>query len=427
MENANGEDVFSAPSADTPICVPYAGDSTDFSGYSHITKMIDKNTRVEWYTTPDIVKEAAAWYDPSDIATLNFAGEKVSGIINKGTVGSALDLGLRSESRGGAVVTNTAFNGAYSLYFNNASGYRSNGFFPDSLPASGPRTLFVLVHGTGVGFLSVAQANDKDEGRSLLLADGGQGKAYQIGCKDSGSWSKGKANFSYSYDKPCVISGRTMPIGGDTNEVKSCVLDAEGNTNGESKNFYMPSDGVGLQFKSYYGTFDVGYWSSDTTGYQGEALIFTKALTDAEMDEVNAYLKTKWLLATEPVMTDVDHLVVDATVNLSGGTATFATLSGSGSFVNGTVVLTGELIVTVNADGSVNAPSFDKLVLGNGASLVVKGARHLKSSAMIQLVTFNSLQGTFASAVGEGGVLLKVVYANNIEACRAPGMRVYIR
>ena len=38
----------------------------------------------------------------------------------------------------------------------------------------------------------------------------------------------------------------------------------------------MPSSDSQLSFKSYYGTFDLGFIAFDTSGYQGEALIFTK-------------------------------------------------------------------------------------------------------------------------------------------------------
>jgi uncharacterized 2Fe-2S/4Fe-4S cluster protein (DUF4445 family) len=63
------------------------------------------------------------------------------------------------------------------------------------------------------------------------------------------------------------------------------------------------------------------------------------------MDAVNAYLKGKWLDSN--AMPDFDSLVVNAQVDLGGATRTFEKLSGSGSFVDGTVVLIGDLVVTV--------------------------------------------------------------------------------
>ena len=246
---------------------------------------------------PDILWSAAAWYDPSDDATLTKdANGKVTGIQNKGTVGGDLNLGLRSSTKGGATVVDTAFNGISALYFNDASGYKSNGYFPSGLPASGPRTLFVVAYGQSVGFLSVAQTGGDEEGRSLLLASDSFGKGYQIGRYSNNSWEKAKSEFSYDYAKPCVFFGRTLPGDNGWASVTSGILDVDGNEGGETKSFHMPTDKSGLRFKSYYGTFDIqnGY-NADTSGYQGEALIFTNALTDAEMDEVNAYLKAKWL------------------------------------------------------------------------------------------------------------------------------------
>lgn len=249
---------------------------------------------------PDILWSAAAWYDPSDDATLTKdANGKVTGIQNKGTVGGDLNLGLRSSTKGGATVVDTAFNGRSALYFNDASGYKSNGYFPSGLPASGPRTLFVVAYGQSVGFLSVAQTGGDEEGRSLLLASDSFGKGYQIGRYNNNSWEKTKSEFSYDYAKPCVFFGRTLPGDNGWASVTSGILDVDGNEGGETKSFYMPTDKSGLRFKSYYGTFDIqnGY-NADTSGYQGEALIFTNALTDAEMAEVNAYLKAKWLDAS---------------------------------------------------------------------------------------------------------------------------------
>ena len=127
-------------------------------------------------------------------------------------------------------------------------------------------------------------------------------------------------------------------------------------------------------------------------------------------------------------MPDFDSLVVNAEIDLGGATRTFEKLSGSGSFVDGTVVLNGDLIVTVNPDQSVVAPSFDKLVLGENARLVVKGARYLPTKGTVPVVEFSSLQGEFAAAVGDGGAKPKVAYTGStVEARRDSGMRVMLR
>ena len=162
------------------------------------------------------------------------------------------------------------------------------------------------------------------------------------------------------------------------------------------------------------------------TGWIGEALIFTNALTDAEMDAVNAYLKGKWLDSN--AMPDFDSLVVNAEIDLGGATRTFERLSGSGSFVDGTVVLNGDLVVTVNSYGKVVAPSFDKLVLGENARLVVNGARNLPKKDTINILSFTSLHGEFSSVVGDRNTRVILRYLeDHICARRDAGMRINLR
>ena len=427
--NAAGEEILDAPTADTPITVPYASGTPSFEGFSDVTWAVESNVLAEGYHRPDIIKTAAAWYDPSDTSTLTIDDGKVTTIANKGVVGSDLNLRLRSsDSNKRASVVTSAFNGTSAICFN-GSGYFSNGSFSSDIKANGPRSLFAAVQGKSTGFLSIAQHSSSEEGRSLLLASN-FGKGYQIGYrKDDGSWASAQANFDYTYDTPCVFSGRTSPGEGDTNIVTSCRIDVEGHTSGDTKEFNMPDSGKGLMFKSYYGTFALGDggYSEDTNGYQGEALIFTNALSDAEMDEVNAYLKAKWL---DPVvsMPNIDKLVINATNDLAGTTRTYTNVSGYGWFVDGTVVVTGDIVVTVNPDQSVVAPSFDKLVLGQNARLIVKGAKNLLTTDRINILAFNSLEGQFASVVGENGVKVKCRYEeDHVCAKRDAGLSVILR
>ena len=165
---------------------------------------------------------------------------------------------------------------------------------------------------------------------------------------------------------------------------------------------------------------------SPSEGLLGETLIFTNALTAAETEAVRAYLKEKWL---DPlvVMPDFNSLVVNAQVDLGGATRTFEKLSGSGSFVDGTVVLTGDLEVTVNADGTVVAPSFDKLVLGADARLVVKGARNLPQGELIPLLSFTTREGAFASVGSDKGHVVLRYDNNAVRARRDAGLIIRMR
>ena len=427
--NAAGQEILAAPTANTPITVQYAPDTPSFEGFSDVTWVVENDVYAEGYHRPTVLKDAAAWYDPSDASTLTIDDGKVTAIANKGVVGSDLNLRLRSsDSNKRASVVTSAFNGTSAIYFN-GSGYFSNGNFPSDIKANGPRSLFAVVQGKSTGFLSIAQHGSSEEGRSLLLASN-FGKGYQIGYrKDDGTWASAQANFDYTYDSPCVFSGRTSLGEGDTNIVTSCRIDTDGHTSGATKEFNMPDGDQGLMFKSYYGTFALGDggYSEDTSGYQGEALIFTKALSDAEMDEVNAYLKGKWLDAVTS-MPSFEKLIVNATIDLAGTTRTYTNVSGGGWFVDGTVVVNGDIVVTVNPDQSVVAPSFDKLVLGQNARLIVKGAKNLFTTDMINILPFNSIEGQFASVVGENGVKVKCRYEeDHVCAKREAGFNVFLR
>lgn len=156
-------------------------------------------------------------------------------------------------------------------------------------------------------------------------------------------------------------------------------------------------------------------------------MVFTNALTTAETEAVRTYLKAKWFDPQNP-MPDFDGLVVNAQVDLGGATRMFEKLSGSGSFVDGTVVLNGDLIVTVNSDGSVVAPSFDKLVLGENARLVVNGAKNLPTSGTINILPFTSLEGEFASVLGDRNTKVILRYLeDHVCARRDSGMSVSLR
>ena len=433
------------PLANTPIIVHNAPGVPAFSGFTDVTLVVDENVCAEGYSRSaelkTVLNTVAAWYDPSDTGSLTINDGRVTAMANKGISGSPLNLGLRAPNKGGpALVTATgAFNGRQAVNFvNAASGFVSNEDFP-ALSANGPRTLFVVAQGN-VGqltMLSVAQrASGDEEGRSWLLAHGDArwdwGRAYQISYSNDGGnkWEQGKVEFnSVSNDKPYVFAGRTAEKEGVDygREITSSAMDASGNTIGNTADYLMPPGKSGLSFSVYYGSFDAGGFAAETTGYQGEALIFTNALSNAEMDAVNAYLKEKWL---DPlvVMPDFDSLVVNAQVDLGGTTRTFEKLSGSGSFVDGTVVLTGDLVVTVNSDGSVVAPRFDNLVLGQNARLVVNGARNLPTSRMTKILLFTSIDGEFASVVGDKNTKVKLSYDDDhIDARRNAGLFISLR
>ena len=127
-------------------------------------------------------------------------------------------------------------------------------------------------------------------------------------------------------------------------------------------------------------------------------------------------------------MPSIDRLVVNATVDLGGSSRTYTDISGYGWFVDGTVVVSGDIVVTVNPDQSAVAPSFDRLVLGQNARLIVKGVKNLLTGEMMNILPYNSREGEFASVVGENGEKVKYRYEeDHVCARRDEGFHISIR
>ena len=438
---------------DTPVVVLFRDGAPSFAGFSDVTGIIEDDTRSEGYSRPAALKAVldtvAVWYDPSDTDSLTVTDGKVTEMMNKGTIKADvgqqvdLDLGQRDTGKPAPSLTTNGFNGRQSVYFGETSdvisGFKSKGNFPADFPANGERTLFAVAQGDvqKMLMLMISQGSkDKEEGKSILLAyksDSRYGCGYKIGYQKEGTqnWSAGKVEIlNVVAGTPYVFAGRTAVLDGDKRTVFASAISAEGTPYSAELEFDMPSGEPGVRFNTYYGSFELAAYGirQDTNGYQGEALIFTNALSDAEMDAVNAYLKEKWLAPLSAVMPDFDSLVVNAQVDLGGTTRTFEKLSGSGSFVDGTVVLTGDLVITVNEDGFVVAPSFDKLVLGENARLVVNGARNLSTSRMTEILSFTSIDGEFASVVGDKNTKVKLSYDDHhIDARRSGGMSIRLR
>ena len=428
--NSKGEELLDdvVPAADLPITVVYVPNLPSFAGFTDVTCIVDSDIRSEGYSRHGVVLEkAAVWYDPSDDGKTQVENGKVTVLGNKGAMGADFDL-LPYETSPADIGTD-GFNGRKSVHFTGNQGYRSEGMYPSALPPNASRTLFAVGNGGDMYLISASQNDSAEEGRVLLLT-GSWGNAMQT-CQyktDGEKWDSAKVSYSRTANNPYVFMGRTELGAEETATVTAVSLSENGTESRNTGSFYIPDQGHSLELRSYYGVFRVNSgFSLRSNGYQGEALIFTNALSDAEMSAVGAYLKEKWL---DPlvVMPDFDSLAVNAQVDLGGATRTFERLSGSGSFVDGTVVLNGDLIVTVNPDQSVVAPSFDKLVLGENARLVVKGARYLPTKGAIPVVEFSSIQDEFAAVVGDGGAKPKVAYTDStIEARRDSGMRVMLR
>ncbi len=442
VKNAAGDELLSltAPGADTPVTVYYDANIPSFDGYDNVTFVFDKNITITGYDVPAIVNDAAAWYDPSDTGKLiRDDNNKVVEIANKGTAGADLDLERRTTGKSGVELSTEGFNGRQSIYYNGGSGYRSKKTFPGGLVAGVERTLFTVAKGdnNNMVMLSVARkADSNDEGRHLLMVHSNWGRGYKVGVYKDNGWTGETVNFkSTEANNAYVFAGRTSKVpggGADERTVISSVMGASGDARVSTPASFTMTEGQNnLDYRVYYGAFEIGIgWVDlDSNGYQGEALIFTKALTDDEMEAVNDYLRMKWLGELGSELPKFDNIICSANVGLGGLKRTFGNISGNGSFEDGTVVLNGDLEITVNANGSVVAPSFDKLVLGSTARLVVKGAGNLpKNTVGLKVVQFNSLEGEFSAIVNDTGDKVSVAYTEGgVNAMRTPGAMLLIR
>lgn len=96
----------------------------------------------------------------------------------------------------------------------------------------------------------------------------------------------------------------------------------------------------------------------------GEVLVFDTALTDVPRRNVEAYLKNKWLGASDPFTPFIPtngavQVASGAVLNLDGATHTVASVSGEGVVSNGSLIVTG----TISPAGE----SIGTLKLSNGA------------------------------------------------------------
>ena len=124
-----------------------------------------------------------------------------------------------------------------------------------------------------------------------------------------------------------------------------------------------------------------------------------------------------------------DRLVVDGEMDLGSEIVAVDSVSGSGFATNGTVVVTGDVIVSVGRTWSVDVPTFDRLVLGPKSRLVVKGAGNLPRDKTINILPFTTLSGRFASVVGVGGAVVNLTYEDDhvCAQCEPGGTRIMLR
>jgi len=133
-----------------------------------------------------------------------------------------------------------------------------------------------------------------------------------------------------------------------------------------------------------------GVQSRAYNGLMGEVIAYSRVLTPAEQQSVEAYLARKWMGTKTadnnilPASTALE-LGASGTLDLGQMAQTFTGLSGSGgSVTNGTTTLGGTLEVTVGAGGTVTPFYFSSLILSDGLNIVFKNGVPVSGSVLIQ-------------------------------------------
>ncbi|MCL1920870.1 MAG: PA14 domain-containing protein [Kiritimatiellaeota bacterium] len=135
------------------------------------------------------------------------------------------------------------------------------------------------------------------------------------------------------------------------------------------------------------------YWCGQTLhlryyrGEVGELLVYNRQLPGQERELIEAYLMDKWLTPGQSSEIALpEGLTIEISnggiLNLNGSSQTVSTViagEGGGSVINGTLTVTDALVITLLPDGSTaGLVSFDNLVLGPNARLIVNGMEYAK-------------------------------------------------
>ncbi len=173
---------------------------------------------------------------------------------------------------------------------------------------------------------------------------------------------------------------------------------------------------------------NVGTASRAYNGLLGEVVAYSRVLTPAEQQSVEAYLARKWMGTKTadnnilPASTALE-LSASGTLDLGEMAQTFTGLSGSGgSVTNGTTTLNGTLEVTVGAGGSVTPFYFSSIILSDGLNIVFKNGIPANGSVVIE---GGSVTGNPSTFTLPKGFLAKV--SNNTLAVYNMGTMVIFR
>jgi hypothetical protein len=179
-----------------------------------------------------------------------------------------------------------------------------------------------------------------------------------------------------------------------------------------------------------------------------EILVYDRQLTDLERKTVETALMAKWFPENDgPIIPESAAVSVatGATLDLSGGTVTIASLAGSGMVSNGTLTvtgnispegtlkftatptLTGTLMLDILADGSCDSLAVNGPIDVSGLDLVLNLPETVPTVGSYTLVSASGdVTGTFASATTEGPWTL-VYNPSSIQLIYASGTLIMVR
>jgi len=416
----NGIVIWDAlPTSATAVTVPYAAGMPDFdeTAYASLVMKISGTVapRGNW-TVPAVVRDAIAWYDYSDEATIQLDGnDEVSGVLNKAEDGSALDAVIFEDWNADhhlPVYGSEAINGRKVMTFADSKGLVSK--TAPGLSSTDARTL-----------ISLGRRDIPQEGDSQFYSLGfSKDSNDTTGMFRISRWNWGQESrfydsmFEYE-DQGVQKIGRDRSIspGADPTDLAITFMDFDGS---EAVRMWLYSPSIGTTAKVVQNMTEGGSLTADGTeklymGYRrqyaspsrngilAEQLVFTNVLTDAELTAVSDYLKAKWYTVPEVDMASLPANIAfegeNAVYNLGGGSWTFDGIAGAGTILNADVTVAGTITITVNSDGTVDPLVIDgPLTLGAGAKLVVKNANKLPAGTALNAITAaGGISGEFAS------------------------------
>ena len=219
---------------------------------------------------PAVPGSLIAWYDFSKTSSLTLSGSNITSAADLSGNGRTV---TNSGSTHQPTVSASQFGGVQAAYFNGGQ-WLTTGPFGSDLPQ--PITMFVVARLTGNGLTTLVDGASSG-GRCASFLYGNQWSAYAGGFQSELPLADYPANYVMCY----AFNGSS-----------SLMWRNGGATRGTTATPYFNWGTQGL------GGITVGSDSGQTnfplTGWIGEVLIYSGALTDAQRNQTTLYLSQKW-------------------------------------------------------------------------------------------------------------------------------------